>query len=165
MAVPILVTFIGTGCGVPSKKRGPASLLINVGNTLLWFDTGSGSLRRLIEAGGSYQDIDYIVYTHFHLDHTGDLASFLFASKYPLAPRQKDLNIIGPYGILELYNNLLELYGEQISELPYNVNIVEVGVQKFEPLHDKWSLKVIKTLHTPESQGYKLTDKIGRAHV
>ncbi|MBN2097722.1 MAG: ribonuclease Z, partial [Candidatus Omnitrophica bacterium] len=66
------VTILGSGTGVPALKRNAAGLLIKVENENLLFDSGPGIIRKLLELGLTYHDIDYIFYTHFHTDHTLD---------------------------------------------------------------------------------------------
>lgn len=148
----MLITFIGTGCGVPSKERASPSILLSLDGENILFDTGPGSIRELLKAGYTYNDIDHIFYTHFHLDHISDLAHFLFASKYPLAPRTRDINIIGPYGIKEFYKKLFALYGCQLISSLYNVNILTPEEFRL----DRWGIKTAKLPHTEESIGYRI---------
>jgi ribonuclease BN (tRNA processing enzyme) len=154
------IIFIGTGCGVPSKRASP-SILVRISNDNLLFDTGPGSLRKLFESGLTYNEVDYIVYTHFHIDHIADLAPFLFASKYPRSPRKKELNIIGPKGLKNFYNNLTNLYGEQIQNLSYNVRILETS--EFQT--SEWKIESKNLPHTAESVGYRVTNKEGKVLV
>jgi ribonuclease BN (tRNA processing enzyme) len=153
------MVFIGTGCGIPCLRRAPASLLVKVEGDILWFDTGPGSLRKLLEAGYTCRDVDYVIYTHYHLDHIADFGPLIFASRYELNPRIKDLTVIGPPGMREFYRKLLDLYGKQIQNLIYNVNVIEHD-GKFSG--ESWELESIKTLHTSQSIGYKLKDKNGK---
>ena len=46
-------------------------------------------MRRLLEAGRTISDITHIFISHFHTDHTGELASFLFSTKYPETLRRQ----------------------------------------------------------------------------
>ncbi|MDI6840504.1 MAG: MBL fold metallo-hydrolase [bacterium] len=155
------VVFIGTGCGVPSNQRSSPCILIRVGKDNLLFDTGPGSLRKLFEAGFTYKDIGYLLYTHFHVDHIADLAPFLFASKYTENLREKDLYIIGPKGIKRFYQKLLNLYGEQIQSLHYNVKLIDEN--KFST--SNWKISTVSLPHTPESIGYRVTDRRKRVIV
>ncbi len=167
MILTVKIIFIGTGCGVPSKSRGSPSILVRTEGSrvrkpdLLLFDTGPGSLRKLREAGFTYNDIDYILYTHFHLDHIADLGAFLFASKYPVALRTKKLDIIGSLGLKKFYGNLIRLYGSQIENLSYTLKIIETN--DFET--PGWKIHSTSLPHTPESVGYRLEDKTGKVFV
>ena len=79
----ITVTILGSGTCVPSLKRSSCSVLLEVGDSKLLFDSGPGTMRRLLEAGITIFDISFIFYSHLHPDHTGELVTFLFATKYP----------------------------------------------------------------------------------
>lgn len=147
---------------MPSSKRGSPSVLIRVGNNNLLFDTGPGSLRKLLEAGFTYKDIDYLLYTHFHLDHIADLGPFIFASKYLLDLREKDLFILGPPGIKEFYNKLTSFYGKQIQDLNYELKIKELR-GNFST--QDWEIHTQSLPHTSESIGYRLKDKRGKVIV
>ncbi len=156
------ITFIGTGSGIPYKRRSPSGILLKTEKDNLLFDTGPGTLRKLLDIELTYKDIDYLLYTHFHLDHIADFAPILFASKYELDPRKKDLTIIGPKGIQEFYKKIVELYGIQIRNLPYKLHIIEV-TDNFST--SNWGINVIKTKHAHESIGYRLKDKQGKTLV
>ncbi|MBI4721895.1 MAG: MBL fold metallo-hydrolase [Candidatus Stahlbacteria bacterium] len=112
----------------------------------------------MFEIGLTYKDIDYLLYTHFHLDHIADLGPIIFASKYDLDPRIKELTVIGPQGIQEFYQKLLDLYGKQIQNLNYNIHIVDLTTKFTAP---GWEVSFIKTQHTPESIGYRILERSG----
>jgi ribonuclease BN (tRNA processing enzyme) len=73
-------------------------------------DVGPSIVRRLLEYGFTTRDIDAIVLTHFHVDHTADLSTFLFASNYDVEARTKPLTIIGGPGINDFFENLIKVY-------------------------------------------------------
>ena len=101
------IIIIGSGTGVPSLRRGSPATVIRVGDHLLLLDSGSGTLRRLLEAGVDFRDVDYLFYSHFHPDHTSDLVPFLFASNYGSEEvRRRGLTIIGPPGMADFYEKL-----------------------------------------------------------
>ncbi len=148
----MVITFIGTGCGIPSKERSSPSILLSLGKENILFDTGPGSLRELLKAGYTYNDIDHIFYTHFHVDHISDLAPFVFASRYELIPRKRDINIVGPEGIEDIWKGLIDLYGKQIIPSLYNVNVI--APDRLKP--DGWTIRTAKLPHTEESIGYRI---------
>ena len=80
--VEISVTILGSGTCVPSLKRSSCSVLMKIKDSLLLFDSGPGTMRRLLEAGTTIFDISHLFYSHLHPDHTGELVSFIFANKY-----------------------------------------------------------------------------------
>ena len=76
------ITVLGSGSCVPSLNRSSCSVLIQIDATLLLFDSGAGTMRRLLEAGVTIDKISYLFYSHLHPDHSGELVPFLFATKY-----------------------------------------------------------------------------------
>ncbi len=148
------ITILGSGTGTPSLTRNATGLIIRIENENLLFDTGPGIIRRLLELGITYHDIDYIFYTHFHTDHTLDLATFLFAAKYALSLRIKKLDIIGPCGLERFYHSLLNLYGDVITPCAYELILREIGEQTLKL--GAYKIDTLRMRHTPESIGYRV---------
>jgi len=73
------LVVLGSGTGVPSLRRGSPGLLLISDGTYVLIDSGPGTLRRMLEAGVTYQDIDLLLYTHIHPDHVSELVPLLFA--------------------------------------------------------------------------------------
>ncbi|MDI6703547.1 MAG: MBL fold metallo-hydrolase [bacterium] len=157
------VVFIGTGVGLPSKKRGTPGLLVKIGDEHLLFDLGPGIVRKILEEGFDYNEIDYIFYTHLHVDHVNDLPALLFAAKSPLALRKKDLHLVGPKGLKDFYTKLLHLYGEQLISSAYNVFLREMEDDVIEK--GDWKITTRSALHTEHSIGYRIEDKEGKVVV
>lgn len=57
-------------------------------------DTGPGSVQRFRRSGAAFEDIDAILYSHFHTDHSSDFASYAKGAFF--TERQKDLHVYGP---------------------------------------------------------------------
>lgn len=151
------IIVVGTGTGVPSLKRASPCMAAKVAGETLIFDTGAGSLRKLLEAGITYHDIDKLFYTHLHPDHTIELASLLFASKYPVSLRTRDLPIIGPTGIKGLYSKMLNLYGDWIQVNSYKLLLQEIWETELDYSGFKVSTKPL--VHSENSIGYRVEEK------
>ncbi|MEE8359822.1 MAG: ribonuclease Z [Candidatus Omnitrophota bacterium] len=117
---------LGSGTGIPNVKRGAPGYLLTAKGKNILLDSGPGTLQRLIRYGVTYQDIDYILYTHFHPDHTLDLAAILFAARNGINPRKKDLVVIGPRGFNGFYDRLLALYPTAINPQSYKFVVKEM---------------------------------------
>jgi ribonuclease BN (tRNA processing enzyme) len=103
--------ILGSGTCIPSLKRGSSAYLVSLDNpTTILVDAGPSTVHRLLEFGYSVNDIDLIIITHFHVDHTADLATFLFVCNYGLVPREKPLLIVGGQGICKFYRGLRAIY-------------------------------------------------------
>jgi len=113
---------LGTGTSVPSLERSSSSYIVSVTGHRILIDIGPSVVRRLLECGYTVNDIDTIILTHFHVDHTADLSTFLFASNYGIEPRVKPLLLIGGPGMHTFYRRLQKLY-PWIMPNNYELNI------------------------------------------
>ncbi len=146
--------ILGSGTCVPSLKRSSSSLIIKAGGKVLLFDSGSGTIRRMLEAGITYHDIDYIFYTHIHPDHVSDLVPFIFTSKYAEQPRIKQLDIIGGKGFKKFYKKLSKVYGKWLEPEIYKINLSEISNKRIDFGNFKVTAKPLA--HIKESVGYRI---------
>lgn len=73
--------LVGTGTTLPDARRGPAGFCVVHDGARILVDGGSGSAYRLARFGIDARSLDGGVYSHRHLDHTGELPSLLFTFK------------------------------------------------------------------------------------
>src|SRR4029434_2427685 len=93
------ITTVGTGTAAPHAKRVQSGALIEVGAVRLLIDCGSAVVTRMAELGIRWQDITHVANTHFHADHTSDLATLIYAWRYgQLPPKTDPVELIGPPG-------------------------------------------------------------------
>ncbi len=153
--------LIGSGTGIPSLKRGsPGTLLISESSRIL-IDSGPGTLRRLLEVGLTYRDIDLLLYTHTHPDHIADLVPILFACKYGDFPREKDLLCVGGPGFKRFFSKLKKTYGSWIDPLSYRFTIKEIPQKPF--LFRDVKILAKPMAHISESVGYHIELKDGKS--
>jgi ribonuclease BN (tRNA processing enzyme) len=88
------IFVVGSACGFPVPGRGHSSLLLSMSDKSILIDAGEPCSRSLIEAGISLNQIEAVLLTHGHADHTGGLP-MLIQSLW-LAHRAKPLNIFLP---------------------------------------------------------------------
>ncbi|MCK5244640.1 MAG: ribonuclease Z [Deltaproteobacteria bacterium] len=161
------ITIVGSGTCVPSLKRSSCSVLIEVANERLLFDTGAGTLRRLLELEVDFSRIPYIFFSHLHTDHTGELCSFLFAMKNPETYRRTEgLRIVAAQGFLNFYERLKDVYGEWIELGPDLIEIIELYNNRAD--HRDFGTFRVDTLpvvHTTESIAYRITSRDGKSVV
>ena len=88
------IVFLGTGSGIPSKRRNHAAIWLRYeGECMLW-DCGEGTQRQLLKAGLNFMKIDRIFITHWHADHWAGLIGLIQTMN--LEKRKKALHIYGP---------------------------------------------------------------------
>ena len=120
------VCVIGSGTGIPHSHRRPPALVARIGDHLVLFDCGAGTLWGLAEVGLDFRDLDWLWFSHFHPDHTGDLVPLLFASRSPLYGREKPLVIGGAAGLQDFYQRLHTVYGQWIELDPALLTFKEI---------------------------------------
>ena len=152
---------LGSGTGVPSLRRGSPGLLLLSGSARILIDSGSGTLRKMLEVGVTYRDIDMILYTHIHPDHVADLVPVLFACRYAELPREKDLLCVGGPGFRSYFEKLKELYGHWIDPQSYELTVKEVSQETL--LYNDLKILSKPMAHIPESVGYRIEFKDGKS--
>jgi ribonuclease BN (tRNA processing enzyme) len=157
----ISVTILGSGTCIPSLERSASAVLMTTGGKRLLFDAGAGTMRRLLESGTAVQDIDGIFISHFHPDHSGELASLLFSMKHSVKhsvndPHEKPLTIIGGPGFKAFYKQLNEIYRGWIH-LP-EVKIVEFDESGsgHREIFDRLAVTCAGVDHNPESLAFRI---------
>ena len=160
------LTILGSGTAVPSLRRGAAGYLVRVGSDLVVMDTGPGTLSRLLKAGVGHNEVTHLLYSHNHLDHTGELTSWLFASRIPASARTGPLTICGSAGFMQMLDSLDETYGHWIGTPGYSRNLVTLGGDAASHVdHDGWTLTASAVRHIDSSLAYRITDAEGRSLV
>ena len=157
------VTILGSGTCVPSLRRSSCSALIETGGRKLVFDLGAGTMRRLLEVDTKISDVSFIFFSHLHPDHTGELVSFLFGSKYSgKERRQKPITFVAGRGFSEFYNGLKMVYGSWIELEPGLLNIVELDNNNYDSIRfNEFTVESIPVEHNDESLAYRITSRNG----
>lgn len=157
------IKILGSGTCVPSLKRSACSVLVQTGAYNLLLDVGPGTMRQMLRADIQIQDIDVILLSHFHLDHSSELAAFIFASRYGSPqPRQKGLNIAGGNGLTDLYDALNRAYNNLLT-LPGDIlKIHELALPFTKSLKlNKINIRHAGVKHNRESLAYRITSEDG----
>ncbi|MEA3305350.1 MAG: MBL fold metallo-hydrolase [Candidatus Omnitrophota bacterium] len=154
------VFVLGSGVGIPNLKRAYPGLFIKAGLERILMDPGPFSVRRLLEFGFDYTDVSSVILTHFHPDHCLDFVSFLFACKYPLKPRRKDITVIGPPGLKNFYRGILNVFGNAITPEIFEVRLQEVSETSIAAEKAELSVKLVA--HSDNSIGIRYKDAAGK---
>jgi ribonuclease BN (tRNA processing enzyme) len=158
------LTILGSGTGIVTARRGSSGYLVCVGGKKILIDSGSGTLKKLAEASSSFREINYAIYTHFHPDHVVDLISLLFALRIPNDDdKDKNLTIIGPAGMKDLYQNLCRVFNNFIEPRGYDLVIKELSGGHADFKDFKISSCPVK--HLENSIAYRVESKEGKTLV
>ena len=153
------VTILGSGTCVPSLKRSACSVMITTGHSVIVMDCGPGTMRRLTEAKTAVTDVSHVFFSHFHPDHTGELAAFIFANKYPDRHRRKrPLTLVAGEGFFDFFNKLKTVYGRWIELAPDCFTLLEMGSERADSSEfSDFSVESVPVDHNPESLAFKIT--------
>ncbi|RLA70208.1 MAG: MBL fold metallo-hydrolase [Epsilonproteobacteria bacterium] len=91
----VTLQVLGSGGPESGDKRASSSYLIWIdGKSKILIDFGGGASLRFEEAGARIKDLDVILLTHLHVDHTADLPALLKSSFFTRASGK--LHLFGP---------------------------------------------------------------------
>ena len=156
----IRIDFLGTGNAFTPPGRLHALTLID---EKILIDTPPTLLTQLQRKGMKTSEIEHLLFTHWHADHTFGFPFFMLERKYISDPNGKNnLNIylrpggkdklaelcnIGFPGSLENIGDMADWHEEEKFELP----------------ETNWSFERFPVCHTPETDphGYELTHNTG----
>ncbi len=157
------VTILGSGTCVPSLKRSACSVLVETGGKKLLFDSGPGTMRRLLRAGVEIFDLSHIFYSHFHPDHTAELVPILFATKYPDgARRQNPLTVTAGKGLARFYEGLRSVYGGWVELAPGLLVVDELDNRGPDGREcGSFTIASAPVVHNDESLAYRVTGRDG----
>jgi len=92
------IVFLGTGSGIPSPRRNPASIYMKYETDkehVMLFDCGEGTQRQMMIAKGvNFMRVGRIFITHWHADHWAGLIGLIQTMN--LEKRKRPLYIYGP---------------------------------------------------------------------
>jgi ribonuclease BN (tRNA processing enzyme) len=161
------VVVLGSGSSVPHARRAASAHWLETANGSLLLDASAAVVHRVAQERLDWAGLDRIWISHFHLDHVGGLAPFLFATKHApqTRPRRKPLLIYGGAGLKKLFRAFDEANNYKLLAQPFPVEIREVAPpDEFEMLPGLRA-KVFSTPHTPESLAIRLTEESGGASL
>lgn len=96
-AAGVAVQVLGSGGPEMQDKRASTSYLIwQDGKARVIVDAGGGSALRFGESGAQMSQVDAFLFSHFHVDHSGDFPTLIFSSWFE--DRKRPLPIYGPSG-------------------------------------------------------------------
>lgn len=121
-APALIVTFLGTGSGVPSPERGLACVAVQRQGELFLFDCGEAAQIQYRRAGLGFAPLKAIAISHLHGDHVTGLMGLLMSLQ--MADRAEGLDVYGTPGLGEYIRcNRRALQ----TRFDYPVNIRESG--------------------------------------
>ncbi len=154
----MIYTTLGSGTLLPSASRRSAAHLVEIDGARVLFDIGFGTVHGFDQHGVDWRRISHVVLSHFHTDHLGDLAPFLFALTYGVPEgRGEPLVLVGPPGLRRVLGGLATAHGDWVLEPPFPLEVVEVErAGRWLDPEGRFELASHPVPHTPESVAWRL---------
>ncbi len=155
------IIFLGTGNFATSRKC--TSFVID---QQILFDVGYGTVNALIDNNLDTKDIRYLLISHFHGDHIGDIIHFItrrIAKKETHLP----LQIIAPKGAKKIIGKYLEAhFADDRADIAKLVPLYESTIANILEINEgqEFNDSIVKirpfyVQHSPEAQGYIINIK------
>jgi ribonuclease BN (tRNA processing enzyme) len=133
---------------------------------LLWLDdkatvivdAGPGTVQRFKQSGARFEDVELILFTHFHVDHSADFPTYIKGSYF--TDRNTNLHIIGPSGnaLLPSADAFVERMFDAVNGVyPYLNEYIDHDAQsdyKIVPHTIPWSEKNLEIRTVYETADY-----------
>ena len=127
----LAVQVLGSGGPELQDKRASTSYLIwENGSARVIVDAGGGSALRFGESGAQMSQVDVVLFSHFHVDHSGDFPALVFSSWFE--DRKRPLPVFGPMGnefMPSTTEFVRDLFSEPHGAWRYLSELVEPGTE------------------------------------
>lgn len=161
------VIVLGSGTSVPHPQRAASAHWVETSSGSLLLDASAAVIHRMAQENLDWVNLDAIWISHFHLDHVGGLAPFLFATKHApqMQERRKPLTIFGGYGLKKLFRAFDEANNYRLLKQSFPVEICEVAPRAGFEILPGLQARTFSTPHTRESLAIRLTEESGASLV
>lgn len=150
---------LGSGTTTPHPERSSSGYWLETENGSLLLDCSASAIHRMAQEKLDWAALNAIWISHFHLDHVGGLAPFLFGTKYAseMQKRTEPLNIFGPKGLRNLLDKFDRANDYELFKQPFPLEIREVEpLEKIQILNGVEAV-ALSTPHTEESLAIHLS--------
>lgn len=158
------VTILGSGTCVPSLKRSACAVLVEIAGQHLLLDVGPGTMSRLLAAGLKIHDISHLFLSHFHPDHSGELAPFIFSYKYGAQnANRRGFTVMAGNGLMKFYHGLKAVYGPWIeTDGTWPLSFLEASASGTDHREfSGFSVTTVPVAHNPESIAFRIAASNG----
>jgi ribonuclease BN (tRNA processing enzyme) len=112
------ITILGGAAAGTNPGQGCSGILVRSGDLSFVLDFGPGVLPEL-KKHIDYRDLDAVLITHLHLDHTLDLGALRFALAYSPIPAKRRVPLWMPPGGIEFLKKFGSAFDDPDEELDF----------------------------------------------
>ena len=148
--------FLGTGAGMPSRRRNVSSIVLNLLDecACCWmFDCGEGTQHQILQAPLKLSKLRRVFVTHLHGDHIFGIPGLITSRSNQGA--EEPLAVYGPPGIRKYVENCLEVSD---SRLTYELQIIEFGEGMIYE-DERFTVETARLEHRIDSYGFRITER------
>ncbi|MFC0214703.1 ribonuclease Z [Paenibacillus chartarius] len=149
--------FLGTGAGMPSKRRNVTSIVLNLlaeRGTCWMFDCGEGTQHQALKSPVKIGKLEKLFITHLHGDHIYGLPGALTSRSYQGG--DTPLSMYGPKGLRAFVETSLLVSD---AHLAYPLEIVELEEEGLVWEDDAFRVTAMRLEHRVECWGYRIEEK------
>ncbi len=158
---------LGSGTSVPHPHRASTTHWLETERGKLLLDISADAPHRMAEEKLDWVGLDAIWISHFHLDHSGGLAPYLFGmrSAPQTQQRTKPMNIYAGAGFERVLKAFDQANNYKLFKQPFPLKVTELKPGSEFEILPELTANTFSTPHTPESQALRLTNSDGRIVV
>lgn len=153
----VWLQVLGSGGPEITDQRASSGYLVwQDGRARILVDMGPGSMLRYEQSGARIEDLDVVLLTHLHVDHSADLPALIKASFF--TDRARDLPIYGPTGNALMPDTVAfaqTLFGEPAGAYRYLSGYL-TGDEAYRLLPHNVPAEGTAVHTLPAAQGYQL---------
>ena len=97
-------------CANQTAEYETTNFILDLGGVRIFLDMGPGSIRQMLEAGFLATDIDLVVLTHSHGDHTLGFPYFAFSNFAERLQGKKGPDVIPIIALSEVYKGVMDMF-------------------------------------------------------
>lgn len=157
----LAVQVLGSGGPELQDKRASSSYLVwEDGRARVLVDAGGGSALRFGESGAQMSNLDVLLFTHFHVDHSADFPALIKSSWFE--ERKRPLPIYGPEGndfMPSTIEFVSDFFGEKRGAYRYLSELLEPGEEsdyKMQPHNVVGTAKPEAIFHNGDLAAYSV---------
>jgi ribonuclease Z len=158
---------LGSGTSIPHARRASSAHWLEAEGGTLLLDMSADAPHRMAQEQLDWINLDAIWISHFHLDHLGGLATFLFGTRAApqMQNRRKPLRIFSGPGLKNILEAIDQANDYRLFKQPFPVDLVEVEPNNEFEILSGLKATTFSTPHTKESLAIRVTEKGGTVLV